>query len=1349
MRVPRTCTETPAGDGDRHAHGERRSRPLKEYREAPAYVLVGDPGAGKTTAFETEREALGDQAFLVTARDFLTFDPKDHPEWRGKTLFIDGLDEIRAGTSDVRTPFDQVRGKLDSLGKPRFRLSCREADWLGENDRKHLDSVSPDSEVKVLRLDPLTDADIASILEGRRDIQDAQAFIQEARERGVEGLLENPQTLEMLALAVASRDEWPRSRKETFEMACGQMVREHNDGHQAAQEGRSLPGPNQLLDAAGRLCALQLISGRAGYTLRGEPEDEYPAPDQCDPDNPEVHRSALFANLFKGAASSNRFTPVHRHVAEFLGGRYLAGVIHNRLPARRVISMMTGEDGAVVTELRGLSAWLAAHSRDARADLIERDPIGIGLYGDIGEFSLNEKRALLESLNREGIRLHALGGSAEAFGALATPAMEPVIREILKDGDRGRDHQVFTDFVLRVLKQGIPLADLSELLLRTVRDDTRWPRVTKAALDAFIHCCRQDSSRRLLSLLSDIQAGTVADSDNELLGTLLTQLYPQELPPSEIWGYLAERGNPLLGRYLHFWDTRLIRKSSDRQIAELLDHLHPQLSGLGTALKAHHLSALPLKLLARGLELHGNRLEPARLYDWLSVGILWDEDHQTAWFGAEEIRRVRDWLEQHTESRKAVLTEGLARSLESGRFEAYAFDVRKRLYHANLPPDYGLWCLEQAEAMADARPLVVAESLFEWAVRAHLNQRDNEGLSLEILKAYAARKESFKTTLNRVLASHRLAQPALESTEEQQRQEEEWPAYVRSKETVLLENRADPGLLYRLSEVYFGRFIKYAGDGAEAVGRSLYGDHRLTEAALQGLRGVTDREDLPGVEEILALARKRQVHLLCAPFLAGLEVAERTTPEDSSQWEIGRIRRAIVFYYSTPLENYQPHWYRRLLATRPEIVAEVQVQFAVSAFRGDSGWIAKLWELEHDPGHAWVAKLASLPLLRAFPMRCQLERIEDLKYLLYAAVQHADRASLHDLIGKKLSQKSMNDTQRAYWLAAGIVVAPGVYQDQLREFAQDREDRIRNLMAFFVGSKPEQSSFDELGDPTLELLIRLGGSSVGPDEQWKEGLVTPAMQASRLVNGLIQRLAASPDPEASAALEDLLADRGLSRWQDALSHARDAQRVIRRDAGYRHPNIEQVCQTLNGGTPANAADLAALLMDRLQELARDIRRGNTDGWLQYWNADSHGRPEDPRHEDRCRDALLDALRQRLPERVDAQPEGHYANDKRADIRVSCGDFQVPVEIKKNSHQQLWSALRNQLIDQYTTDPATGGYGIYLVFWFGRKGTPPPPTGPPPATAEELQERLEATLSPVEARKISVCVIDVSRPQPAR
>ena len=33
---------------------ERNSRPLREFRSKPAYVLLGDPGAGKSTAFEVE-----------------------------------------------------------------------------------------------------------------------------------------------------------------------------------------------------------------------------------------------------------------------------------------------------------------------------------------------------------------------------------------------------------------------------------------------------------------------------------------------------------------------------------------------------------------------------------------------------------------------------------------------------------------------------------------------------------------------------------------------------------------------------------------------------------------------------------------------------------------------------------------------------------------------------------------------------------------------------------------------------------------------------------------------------------------------------------------------------------------------------------------------------------------------------------------------------------------------------------------------------------------------------------------------------------------------------------------------
>ena len=90
-----------------------------------------------------------------------------------------------------------------------------------------------------------------------------------------------------------------------------------------------------------------------------------------------------------------------------------------------------------------------------------------------------------------------------------------------------------------------------------------------------------------------------------------------------------------------------------------------------------------------------------------------------------------------------------------------------------------------------------------------------------------------------------------------------------------------------------------------------------------------------------------------------------------------------------------------------------------------------------------------------------------------------------------------------------------------------------------------------------------------------------------------------------------------------------------------------------------------------------------------------------------------------------------------------------MEVKRNSHRDLWSAMRSQLMTHYASAPEAGGYGIYLVFWFGdtdRHRTPsPPPPIDRPTSAEELKERLERTLSWGEVRKISVCVVDVSKP----
>ena len=1353
--VPRTCIEIPPRD---EAHN-REQEPclLAAFRSVPAYVLLGDPGSGKTTAFEVEREALGENACLITTRDFLALNMDSHLEWPQKTLFIDGLDEVRAGAPDARTPFDQIRGRLDALGKPRFRLSCREADWLGANDRDHLASVSLDGTVTVLRLDPLTDVDIVTILDAQSEIDDAQRFVEKARERGVDGLLKNPQSLELLVKAVADGG-WPESRLDTFESACRQMIRDCNDDHRAARR-ESLPD-QLLLNAAGRLCAVQLIAGIAGYTVGlGESDSAYPSPEECGGDIEHgVYRAALANSYLFKAESETRLVPVHRHIAEFLGAHYLAQLIDDkRLPTQRVLALITGADGGVVTEMRGLSAWLAAQCSGARMALIERDPIGVGLYGDIRQFSSNEKRALLNALKLERERLGSDFASRHwpaAFGPLVTADMESALREILTDPAQDKQPQMRTLFVLRILKEGPPLPELSTPLLDMARDETRSPRVNALALETFLHICPdgQDKTDALKRLLGDIHAGRVADPEDKLIGTLLTRLYPQDLPASEVWDYLSESDGPnLMSGSFRFWSRDLLEQSSDEDVAELLNRLLCPPPRVWRALETlrPYLENLVLKLLARGLQAHGDKIPTAQLYDWLGVGVfrILYNDHEAS-------REAQAWLEQHQEIQKAIVVEGFQRAAQSAsdNFNVEISRVERHLYGANPPSDFGPWCGEQAKRATDLR---VAAYFIRGAERA--------GLSLEDQREQASDHPALQSCISEMLDWSKAKEQEYRSqeqeyqreergyTEERKRQEDEWLAYVRKNEVALRENRAAPALLYELAKAYFRNFFSNAQGGPEAVEKELQGDQSLTQAALQGLRGTPDRSDVPELEAILSLREKGRMHRLEWPFLVGLAEIERTAPEDAAQWDSDRIRKALTFYYCTPHGDYRPKWYRRLLEARPEAVADVQVRFAVSEFRSDSESIYKLWELAHDPEHAQVARNTSLPLLHAFPVRCKLKQLRELDNLLWAAIQYADRASFEQSIDRKLSRTSMNHAQRTHWLAAGLVVSPAKYRERLSDSVRGREKQLQQVATFFCDPEWESRYEFEIPVPleisTVELLIRLIGSYAGPELRWKEGLVSSAMEASRQVHTYIQRLATSPAKDASDTLASLRSDPTLTRWYGELSWAWDSQQVIRRDAEYRHPDAKQVCQTLRDGPPANAADLTALVMDRLREIAVQIRTGNTDDWRQYWNENSYGRPCSPKPENSCRDALLSDLRQRLlPHGGDAQPEGEYANDRRADIRVSYRDFQVPVEVKRNKHRELWRACKDQLIKQYTSDPATNGYGIYLVFWFGKDHTQPPPSGTRPDSPTVLEKQLKATLSEDEARKISVCVIDVSNPK---
>lgn len=1327
-------------DGQKHS-----AQPIESFRDLEAYVLLGEPGAGKSVLFRQEAIALGMGARYLTVRDFLRSDIDEAD--RGRILFIDAMDEQRASDGRVDQPLDRLIAKLKQLGRPRFRLSCRASDW-DRLDTQELECVSSDGRVIALQLQPLSDTEAAQLLQGWVPglLSDPETFIARAREQGLESMLGNPLLLELLARSV-SGDAWPASRTEIFRLACQRLAEEHNRVHERAAPAASI---DELLDDAGLLCAVLLLSDCAAYRVLGSASGSIVTRDLTGRlgISPDRIKRALNTPLFIAIGDERNYR--HRAIAEYLAARAMVKRIGEGLPVTRILALMGGAGGGVVDALRGLYAWLVSFYRHPEL-LIGHDVLAVIYYGDVRDFTAETKRLVFETILHEAQALPGVGRkdwTSKAFGALGTSDMESYFANVLVAKRFEDADEVLLLSVLEALLHGSSMTGLLPSVLAVVKEHQHWELVRQAALDVLVR--HSDSHGPvLLSLLDAIRKGEVEDADDELAGRLLDALYPSLLTTRSLVEIHLRppRRDDFLGSYRQFWQLKLMTKVPAPDSAVLADAVS-ELAANGAEWRDPYVfNDVYYGSILHAANTLGAALTGKQLYRWIAAGL---DPHGYRKREGHLIDELSRWLVAHPEHLKSVFEYGLVQLDSQGKQSQFFGWQHILLHHMAVPDGWYAWLLEVASRRTEH---AIVRHCFGMAAFAAASVPDRFPRGLDLVYAWllangerwpeASEWQSTETTLklddwrreDRLYTAQRAKQ--LASVQAERRQ-----ALATDLDTILAGGVV-PSLMHDLLVV-----MERGGYGIEGetpllrVQSYLGCDAATAQQAMDALFNVLDTEKLPSWTATIELNGKGEYFLVQPVCLYA--AAQKWGGEDTASGICDYPGAQTLLVFSL-LDGRKPIWLKALAAARTNEVAVVLKTFLSQALqRGDARARAVLW-LDDFP----LRSNATTDVLHSLLTQITVPFGEEFTAgpkgaVLQAAIKHAAAPELAKWVASVLSASELTETEKTVALTASLAYSD-VHLDQ--------------LLALIVGDPERAQVCCAVFDTPIsrDVLNRLAISHLGQFVEQLARLVKPlsehgnrARLDASIRSGVATLLAELASRDNAAAPLELAKLRGipeLKPWIYQLSDYQIQCEKRLRDAAFGLIDPLAVAEVLSNREPATAHDLVAYVLDQTDTLMRRIRFGGTNMLGIFWRENKTGQWV-PQVENDCRDRFLDLLRIEVKAMsIHIAKEQPTARDKRSDMAITLSRpgryISVPIEVKLDSHANVWGAWNTQLSDLYVPDPDSGGLGVYLVIFTGHK-TRLAPGKKRPASAEVMARIFTELIPPSYVDRLYGLVLDVSR-----
>jgi hypothetical protein len=1282
-------------------------------------IILGEAGMGKSTLLEWLAQQPG-YSFCTASM----LKRSKHPEKLikdGEFLVIDALDEVSVKKDgDV---VELILEKLDELNYPKFVISCRVADWRSATGISAISECYDQKPVELL-LEPFNKDDCYTFLEQLHNPQIANVTINHFYERNLEELLSNPQTLKMIA-DIAGIGPLPEGKTELFERAVGKLIEEHNFKYSYDAV------PYEVgLETAGALCAAMLITGTTMISLRPMPELDEP---------PLYFRQIegvvglqgiekiLGTRIFK-SVGSDRFSYIHRRVAEYLAGKWLAKQADSPRKKRRLLSLLKHGE-LVPTSLRGLHAWLL-HDPLMAEDIIRADPKGVVEYGDTDSLSISQARILLQCLkklsdvdpwsygwDRHTVKSFTHHGLIDDIRHLIFEEESVALTTLLCDSLKGSETS-------KALKQELLNLTLDANNFFSRRGSTAECVVIILDLDEKSELLRKlyiestDTSLRILMIILDSSGyGSIS---NQFIADVLI-LCANMKRGVGVSTYLLERSIPK-ERIVDVLDKLLLFIFSNNNFE--LENTNYEYDE-----NKQEFNDLIMNLISRALNDCGVTVE--KFCDWLSR-----IDFKYIHGIGGNVENVNEFIFYNDEFRRAVQVRMLLINTVGKDFKGRWISLWRDFIALRPTEDDVVFLLNYVDESG--------KDGFEWKELLQLIYHDeNEGSKArKFAKNFINSEKDSKWILALKEPPEWKAKQDEDNRQRlKKRKEKKRKVHAGYIENIEIMREGKCNALRYPALCYFGRLSGLKHDDVEPQDRiAAWLSSELNFSALEGF-------DQHLLKKLGQSAEKTiESHLIGSmSYSAYIDLAainERVRNENSLI-DVPDERLIVGLYDSYKILNFNRQQFYGLqeeieseLISRGLLIDAI-FSYIESHLENNSNYISGLEKNLSSAGlfsaincriEGWFENYPELP-----------DDMED--KLIHWLMNNGQYGKLLFIAKNKLNTGSC--TRIDLWESINFSLQLAISKHDLSSETIIKK-HVWSVQNYLLGDLLHSLSENQI----YYLISSLRG--FWPVVAFESGSGRQTKQdAMAVIQSLIQSLGARHSFESIAALEkirDEIKDGYTFEIKKVLGELR---RSIA-DASYESPSLESIKSVLEDNAPQSTLELQSYVIEELLEVQSKIDSNDIDSINNFYASASLGESIKGWKAEECwRDILIGILRQGSSE-VLYEPETQVAAKRRVDITCSIGNARLPIEIKGQWHRELWKAADTQL-EAYTQDNRAEGIGIYLVFWLGsypenpNKKIQSPGRGiNRPETSTEMKAMLIERSQAAKEGRVKIVVINLER-----